>query len=190
MNGIYVKFKSLSPRVRVVIIAVTVFIIVLILLSLFMSAAERRQQERLSKESSGLSTTIIDENSGETISPGQTNPELQEVPGAPTIYGITNLIKRGMTYDQTMLAKSVIQGWYAQINNSEVGSEKIETASIAKAENIEHTKEESGLDVYTAKFVLNDTQDNLLQIKTNGDKYMQVFVGKDANSLELIYTSN
>lgn len=190
MNSIYNRFKSLNPRVKVVIIATSAFITILLLAALFMSITKNHQQERLNEESSGLSTTVVDENSGETVSPGQTNPELQEVPGAPVIYGITNLMQRGMTYDQTMLVKSVIQGKYAQINNSNTNDKKIETASISKADNIEHTKEESGLDVYTAKFVLNDTQDNLLQIKTNGNNYMQISVGKDVNNLEVIYTSS
>lgn len=188
--NLYNRFKLMSFRVRAVVIAVLVALIAIVSTSIIIIVTNHQEEQKLARDSAGLSTLTVDENSGETIMQGQVYPEIEEVPGAPVIYGIANLMDRGLTYDETILAKSIIQGKYAESNNSTHDENKrILTASIAKAENIDHYIEESGLNVYNAKFVLNSDQDNILQIKTNGNNMFQLYIGKDINHLELVYTS-
>lgn len=180
----------MSFRVRAVVIAVLVALIAIVSTSIIIIVTNHQEEQKLARDSAGLSTLTVDENSGETIMQGQVYPEIEEVSGAPVIYGIANLMDRGLTYDETILVKSIIQGKYAESNNSTHDENKrILTASITKAENIDHYIEESGLNVYNAKFVLNSDQDNILQIKTNGNNMFQLYIGKDINHLELVYTS-
>ena len=188
MKNIRVTLKNMDKKVKTILFIVVVALVILILISLAMSIKNLMQRTKISEDAAGLKTTYVDENSGETVTLGQKTPEVQDIPGAPTVYGLTNLIKRGLSYDNARLVKSVIEGKYASINNSG-DKEQIERVSIAKTENIEHSKTPDGLHVYKAKFVINDTDDNILQITTDGGDYLQVYVGKDDSSLELFYSS-
>ncbi|MDO4271370.1 MAG: hypothetical protein Q4C83_00060 [Candidatus Saccharibacteria bacterium] len=177
---------KLPPKIKWLAILAIIILIVIITSSIFIIIVNSDKNRKITEQTAGFKTTV-DENSGEEVSLGQMESQAADsvIPGSPALYGLSNLLDRGISQDNVQLIKATIQAYYANKNNQ--GEKKTNTASITIAENIEHTMEDSGASLYKAKFVLNSTDNKLLVISITRNRLLSIKIGDNDKSLETIY---
>ena len=170
-------------------IAVTTYVVVFVVIAFVISLRSSHDTTESIENISGF-TDQIDNNSGDVVMHGQSNPEINDIPNSPAVYGIDNLSSMGISDQRVQDIRDILRGYYANynINNKD---NKINTVSIGK--DIVRDRNNTignGSNTYTASFQVNEdpnqTDTIIIVIFDNGDLSISI---KSPEGIDTIYNS-
>ena len=170
-------------------IAVTTYVVVFVVIAFVISLRSSHDTTESIENISGF-TDQIDNNSGDVVMHGQSNPEINDIPNSPAVYGIDNLSSMGISDQRVQDIRNILRGYYANynINNKD---NKINTVSIGK--DIVRDRDNTignGSNTYTASFQVNEdsnqTDTIIIVIFDNGDLSISI---KSPEGIDTIYNS-
>ena len=170
-------------------IAVTAYVVVFVVIAFVISLRASHNTTESIENISGF-TDQIDNNSGDVVMHGQSNPEINDIPNSPAVYGIDNLSSMGISNQRVQDIRDILRGYYANynINNKD---NKINTVSIGK--DIVRDRDNTignGSNTYTASFQVNEdpnqTDTIIIVIFDNGNLSISI---KSPEGIDTIYNS-
>lgn len=170
-------------------IAVTAYVVVFVVIAFVISLRASHNTTESIENISGF-TDQIDNNSGDVVMHGQSNPEINDIPNSPAVYGIDNLSSMGISDQRVQDIRDILRGYYANynINNKD---NKINTVSIGK--DIVRDRDNTighGSNTYTASFQVNEdsnqTDTIIIVIFDNGNLSISI---KSPEGVDTIYNS-
>lgn len=169
-------------RQKAIVIGIILIVALLIIISIPMIIKKNNDDARTKRETAGFNDQT-DQHSGNVISEGQMEPQQGDIPNAPAVYGLNNLLTRGVDMDDVHIIEPILQSYFAQQAN------KVKMISITKASDIQHSMDpSSGANLYSASLLIDNKESATLDINIDSNGIASISLTYPSGEVKHLYT--